>query len=205
MELDKLFLMVNKASIAKVYLTKSVVLILRMPSYIKRNEIGFHCSEDIPAIGYPNSDLYYLNGRRMPKWVFRKFFDGKLTLEDFVNEENEDIKAGIITLIKENKGNKGLLKFLGAELVDTKIINHNSGRVETVKLYKTKQSYPILVDSKGNMNVPYAWTEMQCGSTGTSYLIDTCPSFTDAVESMKFHRPILVPTGLDYNFTQFNN
>lgn len=213
-ELDTLFAMVKKSSIAKTFLCDKIVLVLRMPQYIHRNEIGFHCVENKPAIGYEGSDLYYINGRKIPKEYYDKYFSKTLTFNDFVNETNEDIKAGIITLIKENEGNEGLLKFLNAYLVDEKVITHNSKdfekmynakRSETLRLYKTKDSYSFLQDSKGNFNQPYAWIEMACPSTESVYLIDTCPTFTDAVECAKWHRPKYVSAEIDYNWKSFTN
>ena len=123
----------------------------------------------------------------------------------FFNEENEDLKAAMITIIKERDGNRGLLKFLDSECVDEHIINHHSGHIETIRLYKTKERYSFLQDRNGNMNQPFAWTEMICPSTGQTYRIDTSADFESAFESIKFHRPEVIGQEIEYNFTIFNN
>ena len=120
------------------------------------------------------------------------------------NEKNEDIRASIITLIKERSGNEGLMKFLNATLVDEKKVEHENGYSETLRIWKTKQKYSFLVDSKGNTNVPYAWIEMICPSTGQTYLIDTCPTFKDAIECAKWHRPKMVPSSVPYVWQSAN-
>ena len=204
-ELDWLYLHVYKANISKGFFCKNIALILRMPSKILRNEIGFHSLTNEGAIQYPNQKLHYINGRKIPKWVFDKYFKKSLTFKDFASETNEDIKASIITLIKEHEGAEGLLKFLNAILIDSRTINHTNGHTEIINLYKTKESYSFLQDKNGHMNVPYAWTEMTCPSTGQTYLIDTCPTFTSALESMKFHRPKFVPIEVEYNWSDFTN
>ncbi len=237
-ELDWLYENINKANISRGFLCKKVALILRMPKKIIRNDIGFHCSSYEGAIQYSNQKIHYLNGRKIPNWVFDKYFDKSLNFDDFIKEENEDIKAGIITLIKENEGNEGILKFLNAQLVDEKVITHydkitkkevpldpnckipqedwDSLGIETkiievketyseiIKLYKTKESYSFLLNSKGKNNQPYAWINMKCPSTGQEYLIDTCPTFNDAIKCAAWHRPKNIPLSLPYIWQSAN-
>jgi hypothetical protein len=204
-ELDFLYERVNESSIAKAFMCNGIVLILRMPKKIMKNEIGFHCTSNEGAIQYDDQHLYYINGRNIPSWVFEKYFSGNLKFKDFIKETDEDIKAGIIVLIKDNEGNEGLMKFLNAILVDEKEITHSNGKVETVRLYKTKEKYEMLQDHLGNTNVPYAWTWFKCPSTGTEYLIDTSSAFDNVLDSIKFHRPQNVPFELDYDWKTFSN
>lgn len=201
--LDWLYEKVNKANIAKAFFCEKVCLVLRMPMKINRNDNFLHCTTNEGAIVYPDKKYHFLNGRAMPEWVFNKYFSKTLSFDDFNNEKNEDIRGGIITLIKENEGNEGLLKFLNADLIDQQTITHDNGKKETLKYYKTKEKYSFLLDSKGNNNVSYAWLEETCASTGQTYLIDSCPSFTNAVEAAKFHRPKGIPKSLDYNWKLF--
>ena len=203
-ELDKLYDLVHKANIAKGFFCEKVVLILRMPKKIIRNEIGFHSTSSEGAIQYDDQKMFYINGRKMESWVFEKYFTGKLKFEDFAKETNEDIRAGIITLIKENEGNEGLLKFLNAVEVDTKVVKHTDDYQETLKIYQTKEKYEFLQNSKGESNQPYAWIQMKCPSTGQIYLIDTCPTFTDAVECAKWHRPKEVNLSIPYVWQSAN-
>lgn len=203
-KLDWLYDNVNKSNIAKAFFCKNIVLVLRMPKKIKRNSVGFHSVDNEGAIIYDNQKLHYINGRNMPNWVFDKYFSKTLTFEDFVNEDNEDIKAGIITLIKENEGNEGLIKFLDAIKVDEQIIHHANNYSETMILYKTKSKYSFLKDSKGNTDVSYAWLSMNCPSTGSNYLIDTCPTFTDVLECAKWHRPSQINSKIPYFWQSAN-
>lgn len=203
-DLDYFHSMVKKASISKVYLSRAVCLVLRMPKYIRRNEQGFHSAE-APSLEYPNGDgWYYLNGRHIPDWVFEDYNAGTLTLEKFQNEDNEDIRAGIVTLIKEREGEEGFMDFLNAELVDEKMLVHEQGYTETISIYKTKDKYPEAMNQHRDLDQPYAWVRMQCPSTGQTYLISTCPTFTDAKECIKWHRPDGVPMELNYLWMSAN-
>jgi hypothetical protein len=201
--LDWLYERANN-NILRCHFTKGFVLVLKMPHRIIRNDIGFHCTTD-GAIRWPNFKQYFVNGRRMPEDIFNNTLNGNLTFEDFLKIDDEDIKAGIITMIKENKGERGLMDFLGAKVVDEQIIQHSSGYSETVKLWKTTKTFSFLSDIDGNMDQPYAWVEMTCPSSGSVYLVDTSAHFNDAVEAMKFHRPSTIPHEMKYDFSEFNN
>lgn len=202
--LDYLYDKINKTNIAKVYACKKVCLVLRMPETTRRNDVGFHDASDKGAIAYPDQKFFYLNGRRVAEWIFEKYFDKTLTFEDFRKCTNEEDKGAIVTLIKENEGNEGLLKFLGAELVDEVSIPHADGFIDVQKLYKTKDKFEFARDSKGKSNVQLAWQEMRCASTGQYYLIETCPSLKTAEDSAKFLRPKAVPTELPYIWQSCN-
>lgn len=203
-DLEWFYSHVNNASISRCYFTSEICLVLRMPSKIIRNEIGFHSAHE-PAIQFADGyKKYYLNGRAVPEWVFDNYENGTLTFEMFNSQENEDIKAAIITLIKEREGNEGLIKFLDVELVDEQVVHHENGYSEILKIWKTKNTYSFLVDRYGNGNQPYAFIEMICPSTKQTYLIDTCPTFTDAVECAKWHRPKAVPESVSYIWQSAN-
>lgn len=191
-------------NILRCHFTDKFVLVLRMPKRIRRNENGFH-STTKSAIEWDNYKMYYINGRRIPNELFNKTVNDELTFSEFMKITDEDYKASIITIIKENKDNEGLMKFLNAEVVDEQTITHESNYQEVVKLWKTRESYDFLADINGNMGQPYAWLELKCPSSGSVYLIDTSAHFTDAVEACKFHRPQHVPSEFEYSFKEFNN
>jgi hypothetical protein len=60
------------------------------------------------------------------------------------------------------------------------------------------------MDRNGVFDQPYCWVEMQCPSTGQTYLLDQSADFTDAVEAMKFFRPTFVPNDLKYEWYSRN-
>jgi hypothetical protein len=96
------------------------------------------------------------------------------------------------------------MNFLGATEIDKKTIHHTSNYSETVRIFKTKNKFSFLQNSKGELNQPYAWLHLVCPSTKTEYLIDTCPSFNDAIECAKWHRPKQVPISIPYQWLSAN-
>ena len=139
----------------------------------------------------------------MPDWIFNKVNNNTITKEEFINERNEDIKAGIYELI-EAKGEGSMLTFLDATEIDNQTIVHSDGSLETLILYKTKETFSEEEDLNGNTNVPLAWIKMTCPSTSTNYLIPTDSSFNNAVDAAKFARPSIIPNELEYSWIQRN-
>jgi len=200
----------EKSNIYSAIFTEAVCIVSKFPKAIHRNSNNDLHSTNESAVEWASfSDLtkwecFYVNGRLIDKQIFSKVVENKMTFEEFVKIQNEDEKGIIISMIKENKGNEGLLNFLQAVEVDSKTIRHTKDYSETIKLFKTKQSYSFLQNSKGELNQPYAWIHMVCPSTRTEYLIDTCPTFTDAIECAKWHRPKQVPKELKYEWISAN-
>jgi len=221
--LDELYELINKTVISRCYFTKGYVLVLKTPSKCVFNGNVLHNCFG-PAISYKgNGDIYVVNGRTSSKNIV----DCNFTKEDFLKEENEDVKASMATVLRERRGEEGLLDFLGAEVVDEKTISHKADIIsdlsvdvngklvvdskgeavkkEIVRLYKTKEKYSFLQDRNGNTNQPYCWSEMTCPSTGSTYLLENSADFDCAIEAMKFLRPSFVPMDVDYSWKSFNN
>lgn len=191
-------------NISNCYFTEGYVLVLRMPQRIIRNETGFHSTTEA-AIQWPGYKMYYINGRRVPDDLFNKTLNKTLTFDEFMEIKDEDVKACLVTMMKENDGNDALMKFLDAEVVDEVTINHTSGHTEVARLWKTSRSYDFLSDMNGNMGQPYAWLELTCPSSGSVYMLDTSAHFTSALDACKYHRPQTVPADMEYDFKEFNN
>jgi hypothetical protein len=191
-------------NISRCFFTEQYVLVLRMPKYIRRNEIGFHNVHGA-SIEWEDYKIYHINGRKIPADIFNAVANQTMSFEDFNKIDDEDIKASIVTMITERFGNEELMKFLDAKVVDEQTINHSSGHSEVVRLWKTNKKYEFINDLNGNTNQPYAWLDLTCPSTGSKYLIATSAHFKDAIEACKFHRPQSIPIELKYDFNSFNN
>lgn len=191
-------------NISRCYFTKLYVLILRMPKYIRRNNVGFH-SIDGAAIEWEDYSMYYINGRKLYAGIFNAVLNKTYTFNEFIAETDENTKASVITLISEKFGSHELVKFLNASITDEQTLVHSSGNTEVIRLWKTNEKFSFLSDIDGNPNQPYAWLEMKCPSTQSIFFISTSPHFDNALESIKFHRPKEIPMDLPYNYSEFNN
>ena len=183
-----------------IFFWEKQVVALTAPT-IRFDEFNLLHSSVYPAIEWPGSaKAYYIHYREMPNWIFSLYGTEEL-YHNFLEEENEDIRAGIITLIKEREGDQGLISFLKAELIDEKEVVHFSGYREVLRLYKSKEKFDYLYNRHGRPNQPYCWSEFTCPSTGTTYLIDNSADFTDAVKAAKFLRPSIIPQKLTYRWS----
>jgi len=210
-DFEECFKLQKESGIYSCIFSKEVVVLCKYPKLIhqeRSNNFNLHSTLESAvkwgSLTGINFECNYVNGRFIEEKIFKKVLSKSFTFNEFINITNEDIKAGIITIMKEQFGNEYLLKFLGAVQVDKKTIKHTDDYSETLTLYKTKIKYSFLTDSKGNTNVPYAWIEMICPSTGQTYLIDTCPTFSDVVQCAKWHRPMNVPLDLIYKWNSAN-
>lgn len=201
-DLNKIISFVE-ASFMSVQFDK-LLIVSRYPSSIHKEGDDMHHTSK-PAVEFEDGfGLYYVNGRNVEEHIFKAAQNVETAKKAFMENDNEDIRALIITIIKSNMGNEGLLQMLDAYVVDEQTITHSNGYIEQVRLLKSKQSHSFLMNSKGELNQPYAWIEMKCPSTGATYLIDTCPTHTDAKECMKWHRPDGVPAELAYSWMSAN-
>lgn len=182
-----------------------ICIVSKYPKKIMRNANNdLHCTSGYAIEFADGYGQHYINGRFIEEEIFNEcnsLINAKIS---FHKNTNEDIRAAIITIIKENFGNEGLLEMLDAVMVDEKKIKHNGDYEEIVRIYKTKTTYSFLQNSKGELDQPYAWIEFTCPSTKSVYLIDTCPTFTDAIECAKWHRPSNVPDSVDYTWYSAN-
>ncbi len=182
-----------------------VCLVSKYPKRIERNSNNdLHCTTSYAIEFADGYGQHYVNGRFIEEEIFNEcnsLVNAKIV---FYQNSNEDIKAAIITIIKDRFGNEGLLEMLDAVIVDEKTITHENAYSETLRIYKTKTKYPFLQNSKGELDQPYAWIEFTCPSTNSVYLIDTCPTFTDAIKCAKWHRPSVIPLSIDYTWTSAN-
>ena len=199
----------DKSGVYSAIFSELVCVVSKFPKYVHRNENNDLHSLSGSSVEWSNScdiskfDCYYINGRNMPDWIFNKVNNNTITKEEFINERNEDIKAGIYELI-EAKGEGSMLTFLDATEIDNQTIVHSDGSLETLILYKTKETFSEEEDLNGNTNVPLAWIKMTCPSTSTNYLIPTDSSFNNAVDAAKFARPSIIPNELEYSWIQRN-
>ena len=183
----------------------NLCIVSKYPKFISRNENNDLHNTKQAAIEFKDGyKQYYVNGRFIEEDTFLNSQEVESAKIIFKNEVNEDIKACIITIIKENFGNGGLLKMLDAVLIDEQKVSHSNGYTETLRLYHSKQKYSFLQNSKGELNQPYAWFEETCPSTGAIYLLDTCPTFTNVLDCAKWHRPENIPSELNYFWLSAN-
>lgn len=202
-EFEETFKLQRESCIYSAIFLDEVCIVCKYPKMVHRNENNMLHNVSGVAVEWGGSDTefkcYYINGRHMPSWIFEEDF----TKEQFINEENEDVRAGMFEII-EGRGEGSMLNFLDVEMVDQHQFKHSDGSVETMELFKTKEK----INNATNLNLEsptkLAWLKMTCPSTNANYLILSDSSFNTCVDAAKYHRPVWIPTDLSYNWGQRN-
>lgn len=185
---------------------EGLCVVSKHPIRIERDaENRMHSTSNAAVEFMDGYKQHYVAGRFIEAPTFEACSDLDRAREIFFNEENEDIKSVICFIVRDRLGERGLLQMLKAELYAEDTVEHSAEYSETLRLYRTKEKYSFLMDSKENPNQPYCWLEYTCPSTGTVYLIDTFADFKSPIEAAKFHRPAGVPFNLEYKWEYFAN
>ena len=170
--------------------------IVKPPTKVFRNGDTLHNLDDGAVIFENGSKFYFVRGRPMPARIFEQ----EITFEDFINEPNEDYRAGMYDVGVR----KGYISDWMVE-VDSVTLTHRSGKTETLKLYRSVKKVKGTVDQiSGERDGYLAWLGERCPSTGQDYFIPTSPSFKTALEAAKRSRPNQIPFDLELNWNQNN-
>lgn len=180
-------------------------IVSKYPCRISRNAANeLHCVTGHAIEFEDGYGQHYVNGRFVSPELFTCTESIEKAKASFFELSNEDDKAAIVSIIKERFGNAGLMEMLDAECVDEKTLIHEGGYTETQRLLKTRNTFAFASDSKGKTPAKLAWNEMVCPSTGSVYLIETCPLFNDVTESAKWLRGAQVPDSVPYVWQSAN-
>jgi len=185
---------------------EGLCVVSKMPLSISRDgEQRLHSTTG-PAVEFLDGyKQYYVAGRNISEEIFAACDDLGKARGIFRSEENEDVKSIICFIVRDRLGERGLLDMLNAELYAEETVQHSPEYTEVLRLYRTRETFSFLMDSKERPNQPYCWLEYTCPSTGTIYLIDTFADFKSPTEAAKFHRPDGVPHSLEYKWEYFAN
>jgi hypothetical protein len=200
-EFETCFKLQRESGIYSAIFTESVCVICKYPKKVYRDEQNNLHNPKGQAVEWgaicdeTQMECYYIHGRNVPKELFTKPINKK----QFLNEENEDIKAAIYEIIESN-GEGSMLKFLNAKKVHEQSFVHSNGDIEFMELYKTREKFKEEEDLNGKSNVPLCWLKLTCPSTNSTYLIPSDSSFETCEQAAKYARPDYVSKDIPYNW-----
>ncbi len=142
-----------------------------MPTKIFRNNGRLHNPASYAVEFKDGWGQHYINGRLIPEDIFKKAVT--LTKKQFLSEKNSDYKGAWYEIL----GQQNMMELLGAKAIDTSVVTHRNGDLETLTLFKTKETFEEID------NQPFVWLKMVCPTTGTNYLQGVEPTHTNALEA----------------------
>jgi len=154
-----------RAGSFQTYEYENYVFAIQPPKYIyldeenRMNNITDKAFEWSDGYGF-----YYVNGMNLSEEIFLKLKENKYTFEDFIKEENEEIKSAVIGFIQQRDGDAGVYNFLKEYLKE-------------VDVYIDKKSHEFLEGTtKGDNIGVYTLYKGEVNDTEIAYVNCYCPS-----------------------------
>ena len=92
-------------------------IVCGLPSELTRNIAGRLHSIEGAAIKWKDGcEFHFVNGRALPERHFKTISDKKFSMEDFINEPNEEYKSTCIALMQELYGDEYLVHFFSEHM-----------------------------------------------------------------------------------------
>lgn len=165
-DFNKLKALLNSGVYDMIQLT-DICIVVKKPKVVHLDGTRLH-NLDGPSIEWDDYKLYALNGRIFEQeWIWTE--KETHTLEKFMAQTNEEVRAAMIAVL----GGEKAIKMLGADMVSERAENG-----ETYRLWKTKKTF----NEAGNNKL--SWVEVECPSTKTHYFIDVHPKWNDALDAV---------------------
>ena len=147
----------------QVYEYENIVFAVQPPSYIERDEAGRLNSTSRKAFEWSDGyGFYYISGLEVSEEMFNRL--PNITFEDFIREDNEEVKSAIISYIQQTKGDAGIYDFF-------------KDYIKEVDTYVDSKEKQYLVGTTGGMNIGvYTLFKGTVHNTEIAYVRCYCPS-----------------------------
>ena len=174
-----------KAGAFQVYEYENFVFAIQPPTKMLRNEEGQLNSIEEKAFEW--SDGYgfnYINGFSISEELFEKLKQNTLSLEEFLKEDNEEVKSAIISFIQQKEGDEGIYRFFQEYLkeVDTFVDKKEQKYLEGTTGGMNIGVYTLF---KGSINdIEIAYVRCYCPSTDRMFFLGVEPTNTNAKDAI---------------------
>ena len=174
-----------KSRIYQSYTFENVVIAIQPPKHIHLDDEGRMNSLTEKAFEWTDGyGFYYVSGCNISEELFNKLKEDSITINDFLTEENEEVKSAIISYIQQSKGDAGVMSFFSDYLkeVDTYTdIKDPSMLVGTTN----GQNIGVYTLFKGELNgVDIAYVRCFCPSTDRMFFLGVHPDNSNAKDAI---------------------
>lgn len=159
------YLKLIKSGVFETFEYKNIVFAVRSPVEFRLNNQGRLHSYDGPAVTNLDGTVYYfIHGVSIKTDLWKKLETDTLTFEDLIKQDNEEVKAAILSYIEENKGSEGVYRFISEHLKE-------------VDTYVDKKPEQYLEGTTGGMDIGvYTLYKGTVGGLRMAYVRCFCPS-----------------------------
>lgn len=164
-------------------------------SIISTNDLP-HCTTGPAITMRDGSEYYYINGLLVKEKLFKSLVDGTYNFQDFLNEENEEIKSAVLFYLEDVYGTEGVFDFISNNLseVDVFVNEKSSVASDIAKVYTLY---------KGEVSgYDIAYVKCACPSTERKFFLGVQPEETNAKDAIaSLYR---IPTQLKDKIVSFS-
>ncbi len=160
----------QNGNIYSAIFSELVCVISKYPKKINRNiNNDLHSIEKSSIDWAFSTDLtkwnnYYINGRNIPEQYFKSISEKTFTMDDFINETNEEYKSTCIAFMQEKYGDEYLVNFF----------RKNLNEIDT---FTDKKESKHLIGTSGGMNIGvYTLFKGSINNADIAYVRCYCPS-----------------------------
>ena len=169
-ELDSFNEVYENGCVYSAIFSEIICVVSKHSKKIYRNEINDLHNINVSAVEWGHStdftkwNCFYINGRNIPEKYFNSILEKKFTIEDFLKEDNEEIKSVCIALMQEKYGDEYIINFF------RKYLNE-------VDTYVDKKNEKFLKGTTGGMNIGvYTLFKGKINNENIAYVRCYCPS-----------------------------
>lgn len=165
---------------------ENVVFAVQPPKKIHYNENMLPSNTMGSAIIFNDGSEYYMiNGLEITKELFDKLYNETYTFEDFLLEDNEEIKSSVLAYKQERYGDEGVFDFLRSKLyeIDTYTDIKDEKYLEGTTKGQMIGTY-TLFKGKYDEDTELAYVRCYCPSTDRMFFLGVEPSNTNAKDSI---------------------
>jgi hypothetical protein len=159
----------RNSGIFQAIYSEALCVVCKYPKRINWSGELMHSTEGVAVEWNSYSDLtkfdcYYINGRDIPEKHFKSISDKTFSMEDFINEPNEEVKSTCIAMMQEKYGDEYLVSFF-------------SEYMKEVDTFVDKKNAKFLEGTTGGMNVGvYTLFKGEINNEQIAYVRCYCPS-----------------------------
>jgi len=164
---------------------ENVVFAVQPPSKVIYNEALLPHNLEGPSIIFKDgSDFYHINGFSISQELFEKLKTNTYTFNEFIHEENEEIKSAVISYLELKNGSTGVYDFIKDNLseidtfVDKKAERFMEGTTKSMNI-------GVYTLFKGNINnIDIAYVRCYCPSTDRMFFLGVDPDNDNAKDAI---------------------
>ncbi|CEJ71302.1 hypothetical protein BN1195_03647 [Chryseobacterium oranimense G311] len=164
---------------------EGLCIISKFPNFISRNEDNdLHNLEQYAITFEDGYGLNFINGKFIPEKIFNQIKSNTYTLELFLKEQNEEVKAVAIEMMQLIHGDSFIVRFFGESLkqedtyIDKKDVKYLKGTTKGMNA-------GVYVLYKGFINGDeIAYVQCYCPSTDRMFFLGVEPDHQNAKDAI---------------------